>query len=222
MNTRKAIINIRYLLGIPKSIYVCLRLCPLRDALRLPIIVSHKTKLANLSGKITLGRVKTGIVRIGFGSVETYDFSHLRTIISVPGHIHFDGKAKIGFGSRLSISGHLHVGKNFHISAASTIIARSKITIGQNSLIAWECLLTDADHHHIIDEFGNIIDNPESINIGHHVWICARSTVLKGSNIADDCIIGAQSLVSGKFMERNNLIAGNPAKTIKRNINWKE
>ena len=222
MSIGKIIINIRYLLGIPKSIYVCFRLCKLREAFCLPIIVSHKTKLADLSGNITLGRVKTGIVRIGFGSVETYDFSHLRTILSVPGHIHFDGKTKIGFGSRLSISGHLHVGNNFHISAASTIIARSKITIGQDSLIAWECLLTDADHHHIIDDFGNIINGPEDINIGNHVWICARSTVLKGSNIADDCIIGAQSLVSGKHTEKRNLIAGNPAKTIKRNINWKE
>lgn len=222
MNTRKTIINIRYLLGIPKSIYVCLRLCPLRDALRLPIIVSHKTKLANLSGKITLGRVKTGIVRIGFGSVETYDFSYQRTILNINGHIHFDGKAKIGLGSKLSINGALYIGDNFHISAASTIISRKKITIGKNSLIAWECLLSDADHHHIIDELNNIINKPKEINIGNHVWICARSTILKGSNIADNCVIGAQSLLSGDFKEKNTLIAGNPAKIIKENINWKE
>lgn len=219
---KKIIINIRYLLGIPKSIYVCLKLCTLRDALRLPIIVSHKTKLTNLNGKVTLGRVKTGIIRIGFGSVETYDFSHQRTILSIPGHIHFDGKAKIGFGSRVSVSGFLHLGNNFHISAASTIISRKKITIGQDSLIAWECLITDADHHHITDSLGNIVNAPEEIYIGNHVWICARSTILKGSSVADNCIIGAQSLVSGVFLEKNNLIAGNPARKIKEGVNWKE
>ena len=219
---KKIITNFRYLLGLPKSIYVCLRLCTLRDALCLPIVVSHKTKLTNLKGKVTLGRVKTGIIRIGFGSVETYDFTHQRTILSIPGHIHFDGKAKIGLGSRLSVSGLLHVGKNFHVSAASTIIVRNKIKIGQDSLIAWECLLTDADHHHIVNEFGNTLNHPEEINIGNHVWICARSTVLKGSTVASNCIIGAQSLVSGKFLEKNNLIAGNPARKIKEGVNWKE
>ncbi|ART80332.1 acyltransferase [Oceanisphaera avium] len=218
----KIIINFRYLLGLPKSIYVCLRLCSFIDAVRLPIIVSHKTKLQNLSGKVTLDKVKTGIVRIGFGSVETYDFSYQRTILSITGHVHFNGKAKIGFGSRLSINGLLTLGENFQISAASTIISRHNISIGKDSLIAWECLLTDADHHHILDKEGNIINQPKGIIIGEHVWVCARSTILKGSEIAANCIIGAQSLVSGKFKEEGSLIAGNPASKIKEKIIWKE
>lgn len=219
---KKIILNFRYLLGLPKSIYVCFRLCSFRDALFLPIVVSHKTKLTDLSGQVTLGKVKTGIIRIGFGSVETYDFTYQKTILSITGHIYFEGKAKIGFGSKLSVSGNLHLGENFHISAASTIIARKNIIIGKNSLIAWECLLTDADHHHIIDNFGNIVNEPKDIKIGEHVWICARTMILKDTVIADNCIVGAQSLVSGNFLEENILIAGNPAKAIKKNMHWKE
>lgn len=219
---KKFLINFRYLLGLPKSIYVCLRLCTLKDAIRLPIIVSHKTKIQSLRGRVTLDRVKLGIVRIGFGSVETYDFSYQRTIINITGRIHFEGKAKIGLGSRLSIDGLLTLGENFHISAASTIISRHNISIGKNSLIAWECLLTDADHHHFIDMQGNILNKPECIDIGEHVWICARSTILKGSKIAMGSVVGAKSLVSGKFTEPRSLIAGNPAKVIKNEISWKE
>lgn len=218
----KLVINFRYLLGLPKSIYFCLRVCSLKDAIRLPIIVSHKTKLQDLSGKITLDRARLGIVRIGFGSVETYDFTYQRTLINISGKIHFKGKAKIGLGSKLSINGLLTLGDNFQISAASTIICRHNILIEKNSLIAWECLITDADHHHIVNEQGKIINKPESIKIGEHVWICARTTILKGSEIADDCVIGAQSLVSGKFKIKASLIAGNPAKKIKENIIWKE
>lgn len=214
--------SIRYLLGLPKSIYISFKLCSLSDAIHLPIIVSHKTKLANLTGKVTLGKVKTGIIRVGFGSVETYDFSYERTILSIPGHIHFEGKAKIGLGSRISISGIFYAGNNFHISAASTLIVRNKLSVGENSLIAWECIITDADHHHILDKSGAIVNPPEEITIGKNVWIGARTMILKGSRIPNGCVIGAQSLISKSFEVEKTLIAGNPAKIIKKNIHWCE
>lgn len=194
----------------------------MKDALKLPIVVSHKTKLSSLSGNVTFDKPKIGSVRVGFGSVETFDFTYQRTILHITGHIHFHGKTKIGKGSRLSVKGELTLGENFHISAGGTLICRKAIYIGKNGLMAWDSLITDADHHHLLNQNGDITNPASVVSIGDHVWIGARAMILKGSRIPDDCVIGAQSLVAGSFSENKVLIAGNPAKVVKKDILWKE
>ena len=67
MNMDKISKLIRYASALPKSIYVNFRLLPPHQAIKLPIMVSRKTKLRSLSGKAHL---KTGIVRIGFGGTD--------------------------------------------------------------------------------------------------------------------------------------------------------
>lgn len=219
---KKLFRNLLYLFGLPKSVYVCFRLCSFKDAIKLPILVSHKTKLDNLSGRASFTKPKTAGVRIGFGGVETFDFSYQRTILHIIGNIHFEGKTKIGKGSKISVEGELTLGENFHISAGGTILSRKKIIIGKNCLMAWDSLITDADHHHILSQNGDIINPASSVRIGDHVWIGARTMILKGCEIANDSVIGAQSLVTGRFTENNLLIAGNPAKIVKKNVFWKE
>ncbi|OXY81524.1 hypothetical protein B6S08_11145 [Oceanimonas doudoroffii] len=88
--------------------------------------------------------------------------------------------------------------------------------------MAWESLITDADHHHLLNQNGDIINPASAVRIGDHVWIGARAMILKGSEIADDCVVGAQSLVTGRFSENKVLIAGSPAKVVKKDILWKE
>jgi len=70
----------------------------------------------------------------------------------------------------------------------------------------------DTDWHGVID-INNGTSKPHirSINIGSSVWICNRVMVLKGTKIADGCIIGACALVVGGFTPPNTLLTGNPA-----------
>ncbi len=60
----------------------------------------------------------------------------------------------------------------------------------------------------------------ESIEIGRHVWIGRDVKVGKNVRIADNSIVGWGSIVTRRFDEPNVIIAGNPAKVIKRGINW--
>lgn len=62
--------NIEYLLSLPKSFYFCMRCLPLRQALKLPIIVHYNVMVRNI-GKIETGGICS--VRIGFGNVGIYD-----------------------------------------------------------------------------------------------------------------------------------------------------
>ncbi len=55
--------------------------------------------------------------------------------------------------------------------------------------------------------------------IGNHVWIGENALILKGVKIGDNSIVGAGSVVT-KDVPNNSIVAGNPARIIKNNINW--
>jgi len=221
MKTDKLVKLIRYLSGIPKSIYVNFRLLPFSQAIYLPIMVSRKTKLQSLSGKATLGKVKTGIVRIGFGGTDMLDYRYNRTILKVTGTIHFEGKAKIGIGAKILTSGSLFFGNNVNITGDALIICAKKISFGNEVMIAWKTIIMDTDQHQILNQDNQVINKDKEIKIGNNVWIGANCFVLKGSSINDGCIIGANSTITKSFNETNSIIANTPPRVIKQNIKWR-
>ena len=59
------------------------------------------------------------------------------------------------------------------------------------------------------------------IRIGAHTFIGMNSTILPGSNIGSNCIIGAGSVVRG-IIPDNSIAYGNPAVVIKKTSEWLE
>lgn len=220
MNTDKMVKLVRYIAGIPKSIYVNFRLLPLKQAVRLPILVSRKTKLQCLSGRAHIGKLKTGIVRIGFGGISMLDYRYDRPILDITGDIHFDGKSKIGIGAKLLVEGTLHFGNNISITGDALIICAKKITFGDDVMVAWKSAIMDTDQHAIYDKAHNQINHDQEITIGNNVWIGSQSLILKGANIKDGCIIGANTTITKSFSESKSVIAGTPARVIKSEVTW--
>ena len=222
MKTDKTVNILHYLAGLPKSIYVNFRLLPFKEALKLPIIVSRKTKLSCLNGKVILHKNRTGIVRIGFGNVRLVDFAYERTILHIEGTIEFKGKCKIGKASKIEVgkNGYLKIGENFLTSAKSRIICHKQITIGKDSVFAWDSLIMDTDYHDIYDQHANIINADKAIHIGEKVWLGTKCTILKGSSIPDKCIVAANALTAKAYHTENCILAGNPAKEVKENVSW--
>lgn len=110
------------------------------------------------------------------------------------------------------------IGDNVGISGA-TIYARKKIEIGDNTLIGGNVKILDNDFHPLEIEARNndvkekILAKP--IKIGKNCFIGCNSIILKGTELGDGCIVGAGTVVSGKFGP-NSVIAGNPGKLIKK------
>lgn len=119
----------------------------------------------------------------------------------------------------------IEIGDNVGISGA-TIYARKKITIGENTCIGGNCKILDNDFHPIEAEARIRLLNDEDggnsdmipgkeIRIGRNCFIGCNSIILKGTVLGDNCVVGAGAVVCGKF-EDNCVIAGNPAKVIRR------
>ena len=124
--------------------------------------------------------------------------------------------------------GTLLIGKNSELTNRNLYIVvnngykkNSKLIIGDNVHIAKDAIIRTSDGHSLLDPISKkAINEPEDVIIGDNVWITSRCTILKGSQIPNNSVIGACSLVNKKFTEENVIIAGSPANVIKRNILW--
>lgn len=119
----------------------------------------------------------------------------------------------------------IEIGDNVGISGA-TIYARKGISIGENTCIGGNCKILDNDFHPIEAEARNQllkdskggdsdIVPSKPVQIGKNCFIGCNSIILKGTQLGDGCVVGAGAVVSGKF-EENCVIAGNPAKVIRK------
>ena len=96
----------------------------------------------------------------------------------------------------------------------------STINIGENCLFSFLVELNCTDHHSIFDENNELINRGNFIEIGDRVWVCKEVRVMKNSSVASGSILAQRALVTKQFSEPNCIIAGNPAKVVKRNIHW--
>ena len=114
--------------------------------------------------------------------------------------------------------GKIEIGDGFGISG-STIYSFDSIKIGKNATIGANCKIIDNDFHPLDAQQRNANLNEQHtkrspIVIGDNCFIGMNSIILKGTTLGDNVVVGAGSVVHGKFPS-NCIIAGNPAKIIK-------
>ena len=141
-------------------------------------------------------------------------------IIKTNGEINFGDYVKLYPNVKLSVCGTntekavLRVGDNVAIGDRTEIHVGSDCSIGKNTLISWDCCIIDRDYHKIGPG-----EQKRPIHIGENVWIGCRSLILKGVTIGDGAIIAAGSVVT-KDVPPKAVVAGNPAKIVKENVEW--
>jgi acetyltransferase-like isoleucine patch superfamily enzyme len=211
------------LCGLPKSVLFNLRYLPLRQALRLPILVSHRVALFNLGGSVQVdGPLRPGMILLGFGANGAFDFRRSRSGWQVAGQVVFGGPARLGNGFKLSVAtgGEVRFGPDFVLSAESQIVSRDAISFGRSCLVSWEVLIIDADFHPVVDADGTAGPRQAPITLGDRVWVGARSTVLKGVALGNDVVVAAGSVVPRADGEDGVVLAGNPARVVRTGVRW--
>lgn len=102
-----------------------------------------------------------------------------------------------------------------------TYNSNSSCTIGENCMIAYGVTIFNTDAHPVFDiNTGKLLNKVNETKIGNHCWLGAKTTVLKNTVIPDNCILGYGAIASGKFEEEHCVLAGNPAKIVKRGVTW--
>ena len=100
-------------------------------------------------------------------------------------------------------------------------IEGTTVSIGDDCMFSSNIRLRSGDSHSVINSAGDRINASRDIHLGNHVWVGQDVFIGKGANVPDNSILGACSVVTRQFDEPNVAIAGNPAKVIKNNVNWK-
>ena len=108
------------------------------------------------------------------------------------------------------------IGKRCSVGDRTEIHSGRKVEIGDDVIIAWDCVILDRDYHSASGK--NEIIKPVQIKNG--AWIGCRSIILKGVTIGEGGVVGAGSVVN-KNVEPYTLVAGNPAMIIKKVDGWK-
>lgn len=103
------------------------------------------------------------------------------------------------------------IGKNVVINSDCLMMAAGGITIEDEVMIAANAQLISNNHD--LDNRWIITCKP--IHIGRRVWIGAGATILPGVTIGENAVVGAGSVVT-KDVEANTIVAGNPAKVIRK------
>ena len=132
---------------------------------------------------------------------------------------------KINIGDSLSPSCNctVSVGENTQINGAEIVLYEhnSSVTIGKDCLLSWDIVLWCTDTHTVTDLSGTPLNRGRSVTVGDHVWIGRNVYIAKNTQIPSHSIVGWCSNVTSRFNEENVIIAGNPAKIVKRQIDWK-
>ena len=234
--------------SIPKTLRFNFHYFPLKMAWKLPVVVSHRTYLRELHGKVELPeKVERAMIKIGFGDVGHYDRKRSRSIWQVSGTVSFGGKASIGHGSKLSVRGHLSLGAGFNMTAESTIVCAKEIRFGDDCLLSWDILVMDTDEHPLFNgretvrretrDSGSVprpevprpvsndmederINPDKAILVGDHVWIGCKCVLLKGAEMPSNTVLAAGTILKSAFTGENQVIGGNPPSVLKQDVRW--
>jgi len=212
------------LLGLPKTVWFNLRYLPWRQAVRLPVWVSHRVWLLRMGGRVSVSEgVGFGRVQIGFSHVGVFDQVRCRSIWEVSGEVDFEGACGIAHGCKISVTqeGHLILGEGCSLNAESTIYCCQRVAIGAGAMVSWQVQVMDSDLHKIMDaQTGRRLNADAPVSIGERVWLGSRAMVCKGTRIAAGSIVAAGAVCSGELGPENAIFAGVPARLLREGVVW--
>lgn len=134
--------------------------------------------------------------------------------------VHGQGRATISRGARLLVmkDARLEIGGETTINYSTAITCRQRISIAQFCAISWNVNILDGNLHELVVD-GMPRPRARPVTLGSYAWIGCGATIL-GASIGAGAIVGAGSVVVSDVPERV-AVAGNPARVIRKNVEWR-
>lgn len=113
-----------------------------------------------------------------------------------------------------AMGGKIVIGTGVLINSHSIVTAWRGVLVGDGTLIAPFCHITDRVHGISKDARVNEqLGEAQPIEIGRDVWIASSCIVLKGVKIGDGAVVGANSVVN-RDVESYSIVVGSPARPV--------
>lgn len=183
---------------------------------------SHTAIDIQPGAEITLNApLKLGWKKVRGSKLET------RFLVGKGGRVIIDNVFGVSYGADIEVfSGatlHIHGSNGIqNVSSGAnvgfTLICGDRIDIGYDVKIGRNVTIRDNNGGHYLNMQGYRTSKP--VKIGNHVWLCESCTILQGVKIGDGAVVAAHSVVISN-VPANCLVAGNPARIVERDINWK-
>lgn len=110
---------------------------------------------------------------------------------------------------------HIKVGKNFFANYNCTILDVSRVTFGDNCMLAPNVAIYSAGHPVHPDSRNSAYEYGIDVTIGDNVWIGGNAVICPGVTIGSNCVIGAGSVVTRDIPDWS-IAAGNPCRVIRK------
>ena len=105
------------------------------------------------------------------------------------------------------------IGKNVFFNTGCSFQDRGGISIGDGSMIGMNVTIATLNHGLPLETRNTTYPSP--VIIGENVWIGSNATILPGVTIEDNSVVAAGAVVT-KDVPKNTVVAGVPAKAVKK------
>lgn len=132
------------------------------------------------------------------------------------GTIVFEGNCLIGNNSFLSIGPMATVtfGEGFTCTTSMKLTSYRNISFENNVLVGWDCLFMDTDFHSMKKKDGGKTKGVGTIKIGANSWICAKSSLMKNTEIPRFTTVSSGTTLNKKMDIPECSIIGNDSNVV--------
>lgn len=125
-------------------------------------------------------------------------------------------RLKIAYNVRIQSPHNIEIGNDVFINFDTIVDGHGKVIIGNNVRVGYRALLITANHK--FDSSADLRNNilkAKNIVIKDNCWLGSNCIILPGITINNNSIVGAGAVVTKTFPS-NSVIAGNPARVVKK------
>lgn len=201
------------------TLYVNLRVLPLREAMRFPIFAYGWPHFIDLSGTVRFTcPVRRGLVRLNVVDLApSQRGSSLE--LAMQGDVVFGGKALVRGNTKIYVDhgARLVIGDNLRLGAGIIINCHSLIEIGEGVRIGHRSQLLDSNLHYMLDlNRRRVAPLRKRIVIGPHCWLTNSVTVYGGAVVPPYSIVVSGSMLNKDLsgMGQDCILGGSPCRVI--------
>ncbi len=181
--------------------------------------IFEKPETADVKGKIRVLSGTGNLLRLGEDTVLNGSVvvtgSNNRIVLGK--NVTYRGDILINGSDQSVTIGDFSTSQGLYILCAEGV----NVTIGRSCMFSRSIEVRTTDAHSVIDrQTGERLNLAADVVIGDHVWVGLGCIINKGARVPTDSIVGAMSFVNGTFEEEGVVIAGTPAKIVRRGVTW--